>query len=1354
MTDFVHLHRHSEFSRLDGIGTPKQYAERAAELNQGILAQTDHGTLSGALHHIAACRKVGIVPIVGVEAYYRPNRKSRMTRQAWHLVLLAKNLRGWHNLLRLVSTAYADQSEGGGFYQNPCVDDELLDLYPEGIICTSACFQSWLAQLIRGGDHVAVRDYVRKMKNRYGDDFYLEVMPHDFDDQRMLNIAISMIADEESIPLVATNDSHFVIKEWADTQRIAKMMSVNLSFSKVEKMLENGEEPPYMSELIPNLFLCSRQDMNEWFITHHPDMTVKAWAGAIKNTLVLSQSIVPFMLDRTIKLPKVTETKEEANAILNDWIQDGLEYIYKTYPEEHWDKWPKSTYDERLDFEWNILSDKGAIPYMVMVGDIIRWCRENEIRVGVRGSAAGCLVSYLIGISSLDPIPWGLLFERFLNPGRKGMPDIDIDIQSSRRKEVKQYIIRKYGADHVADIITHERFQPKSVIQKLCRVYDIPYTESHAVTNTIDIRPDDEETKLDELLPLSETLRGFKSKYPHVWEHATRLEGMVANYGKHAAGVVITPEPIINYMALERGKKGDLVTSWADSADFLAVSDNGFMKVDMLGLMGLERHGYALKLIKERTGLDIDLDRLDPARDPREADPEVLKLFTDGMTIGLFQFGGSGITNLIRSIEPETVFDLTAANALYRPGPMNGGVTWDYARIKRGDKKPPKWSQNDLVWPTLSETYGLIAYQEQVMVLAQKLGNFTPSQADDLRKAMGKLYRIQGSAAREFMKGYKKIWDAGCAQNGIDDKIRDEVFEFFLGFGSYGFNKTLKYDTTVERFTTNQHDHDPNITVQEIWERFYGSRRLTSVGQKYRYRGLWIRGYDKDTGRITKKHVIDIHDHGIQKLYKITLENGLGITASIGHRHMTPDGWRAVGELQVGDELLFDTKVQDATRESGYRPIMTPGVGHGWTSKTKLRAIANDGRERPILHGHHSALMQVTKELPDYCEFCGISEVPLERAHLNHDRTDNSRENVKSLCNSCHKFHDGELRGGPWSRGSISGSSKILSIEYDGFHQTYDLEVEGDSEMDHNYVANGIVTHNSHSGWYGFRAYQDAWLKKYYPLEEYASLLTFPSGSSPQAKAAFISSVVREAKSRGYKFLPPDINKSDLQWTVDESGAIRVGLQAITDVGPTAASKIVLMRGSGYNSIDDVRSACGSKVNKKVIQALTESGAFDCFGARDEVSNAQIAIWERARLKMTITGVSEADRYANLIRPNIFTQSEIERLDKGTEVIVGGEITKIERKKTKNGDDFANVTIIFEENEWRVKFWSKQLMMFEDVISEGATVMVNGRKDEWNGFVSVIARDVCEMEDMSRDAKVIDSLNPNVFLPQMSQYVS
>ena len=787
---FAHLHRHSEFSRLDGCGTARQYAEAAVAQDQGALALTDHGTLSGALHHIHACREVKIFPIVGVEAYFRPNRLVAprfRQRKAWHLCLYAKNLRGWHSLLQIVSTAFQDPSDGGGYYQYPCVDWDLLQRHCDGLVCSSACISSWLSELIVGGDHAAVNDYIDRMLNIFGDDFWIEVMPHDFEDQRFVNQILADVAVERSIPLLATNDAHFPIAEWAETQRVAKLCGVASSFQKAEKDKEKGKAE-YLAELHPTLFIASEAQMRQWFTDHHPMLPVPMWEEAVANTQEFTSRITPFLLDRTDKLPKVSED-ESPEKILTRWIEQGWQRLLDTYPASHWQRWPYQLYIDRIAHEWEILRSKGVIDYFVMIGDVVRWARSEQIRVGLgRGSAAGSLISYLIGIVAIDPIAWGLLFERFLNPERRGLPDIDVDFQATRRNEVKAYLARKYGADHVADIITHARFQPKSVLKAVCRVYDLDYRESNALTNTIDIRQDSEETTLEELLPINPKLREWRDRYPEQWEHAIRLEGTVQNAGVHAAGIVITPKPVISYMALERGKKGDLVTSWSDSADFQAISDNGFVKLDCLGIKGLDKHDYACLLIKKRHKLDVDLNALGPLRDPYDVEDDVLDGFRKGYTTGVFQFAGRGITSLIKSISPDTTFDLAAANALYRPGPMKGGVTWEYARRKNAPEEDPDWYWDDLVKPILSETHGLVTYQEQVMEIAKQLGGFSGAEADDLRKAMGKLYRVRGGRAKEFMRQYEEKWFAGCQQRHIERKVASEIWDKILEFGHYGFN--------------------------------------------------------------------------------------------------------------------------------------------------------------------------------------------------------------------------------------------------------------------------------------------------------------------------------------------------------------------------------------------------------------------------------------------------------------------------------------------------------------------------------------------------------------------------------------
>ena len=1056
MASFVHLHRHSEFSRLDGCGTARLYAAEAARLGQGALAITDHGTLSGALHHIAACKKEHLLPLIGVEAYFRPNRtvaKRFQQREAWHLCLFAKNLRGWHSLLRLVSAAFQEIEDGGGFYQFPCVDWALLQQHRDGLVASSACINGYLSELIKGEDHVLVNEYVDQMLSLFGDDFFIEIMPHDFDDQRYLNQILRDVSIERSIPLIATNDAHFPVREWAETHRIAKLCGSASSFEKAAKDKEKGKAD-YLADLNPHLYLASEEEMRDWFDRYHPMLDEAVYDEAIRNTQLFTSRFVPFMLDRTEKLPKVvTGAEASTEKMLEDWIREGWERLQQTYPDSHWEKWPREVYQERLVHEWGILRDKGVIDYFVLVGDVVREAKARGIRVGLgRGSAAGCLISYLIGITAIDPIAWGLLFERFLNPERKGLPDIDLDFQSDRRHEIKEYLAEKYGHDHVADIITHARFQPKSVIQAVARTFDLPYVQTMALTNTIEIRQDSEETTLEELLPLSDKLQAWKSSYPDLWEHCLRLEGTVQNAGKHAAGIVITPKPIVEYMALERGKKGDLVTSWSDAADFQAISDYGFVKLDALGITGLAKHAYTCSLIRKRHEIDIDLNALSPLRDPTDTEEIVLDGFKRGYTVGVFQFGGHQITDLIRTIAPDTVLDLAAANALYRPGPIKGGVHRSYAKRKHDHSQIEYW--HPLVQPVLEETYGLVAYQEQVMEITKQLGGFTGAEADDMRKAIGKLYRIKGGkAAKEFMSQYEEKWFLGCKSKSIDHKTAEEIWHKILEFGHYGFNK-------------------------------------------------------------------------------------------------------------------------------------------------------------------------------------------------------------------------------------------------------------------------------SHSASYALQAYQDMWLKMHYPVEFYAAFLTYEDEADKTMAA------IREARARNIKVLPPSVQSSGIGWMPDEDG-LRMALTSIRGVGDKGAAEIIKQRAYGpFGDMEDFRRRVPSKsINARAMEALCDCGALDCFGVREEDSDLEKAAAEKHLLGMSFTRLPGADKHADAIRKNIYSQDECHQYAAGTSVIVGGEIQKVERKQTKKGSPYANVTLVFELNEYSVKFWKEALLEYEDLLKIGNLVMISGKTDEWNGYVSVVARDVTDKLD-------------------------
>lgn len=771
MSTIVHTHRHDEWSLLDGTGTAQQYAKYAKELGMPALTQTNHATLSGSLHHYGACKDEGIIPIMGVEAYYKPDRHQMDVehKDCYHLVLIAKNLAGWHNLIRITTEAYAS-----GFYHKPCVDNELLSLYGKDLICTTACVNSFLNKSILKEDESSALFFLDHLKTTFRDDLFIELMPHDFDDQRYINQVLVNISTENSIPLLATVDAHYPYKEWADTQDIMLMLSTGQTMEKRKEKRDAGEEV-YTFDC-DTLYLMSREDVESTFERYHPDLPKSIVTESIDNTLHLLEKVEPFLIDKKQKMPKVKGSSEK---IIMDWCREGMKRIGKEGVDE---------YEERFEYEFGVLKKNEILDYFVIVGDVVRWCAEENIRIGAgRGSAAGCLVSYLIGITLLDPIAHGLLFERFLNPDRKGMPDIDLDFQSDRRDDVKLYLADKWGKDHVADVCSHQTYQPRAAIQKLTMVYDYPYSEARAIIEEL---PEKTEDSLTDLCKEIETLDKFRVDNPEIWKHALRMEGQVHTLSKHAAGVVITDKPISEYMPLMKKAKGPMITAWGDRADFPIISNYGFMKLDVLSTKGLTKQEYACDLVEKFTDNERpNMNNLSIFTDPNDVDEKVMQAFIDGLVLGVWQFSGShGWVRMIRQIRPTWFGDLAAANAIYRPGAIKS--LDQFVARKWGKEKINYFHES--VEDVLKETYGLILYQEQIMKLSQIMGNFTGGEADTLRKKISKEYRLGLAHVKNTLRteGFEEKFLQGCSDNSINNAIGNEVWKLFLAFGGYGFNKS------------------------------------------------------------------------------------------------------------------------------------------------------------------------------------------------------------------------------------------------------------------------------------------------------------------------------------------------------------------------------------------------------------------------------------------------------------------------------------------------------------------------------------------------------------------------------------
>lgn len=821
-----HAHVHDEYSLLDGNANRNQLSYEAVLKGQTHLGLTNHGRISGALEHVHACRHPEkydnpidpgkkrsaddrLLPTLGVEAFWRPDRFMDLTNKdlygknghtwAQHLCLHARNLAGWKTLLRLTAKSWVGRDYGGGHYGKPVVDMDMLENDHEGITISSACINSPLAHLILAGDERGAKKWCRSIRD-LGIPLWLEVMPHDLDAQRDYNIGLYNIAHDLSEPLMGTGDVHTPYKKWKDTQSLIRMISYRQTISDVEKKRDAGED--VYTEEIDSVYLTSGQEMYDLFRKNHPDLPDRAVKESLANTKDFFSSFNYFTFGKNTKLPKV---RKDAVDVVWSWVQEGIDKLKETYPGEHWKRFPWETYEQRIQEEWQVLLDKGVVPYFYIVGDFVRWARSNRpmpVRFGnkvvfpkgkrkrpiflnLRGSAAGCIISYLIGISSVDPIPHELLFERFLNPDRVGMPDIDIDFESGDdgRDLVIQYLRVIYGAANVASVIAYQTFAPRAVLRAVGTALEVDYKRIDEAADSIGPT----ERDLQKLVLKNEILAQYRDDFPKAWEQMLRLEDQIKNDSKHASAVIITDKPVTQTgMAVQTdADRRSLITAWADRVGFPIVSEYGWVKHDFLGVNSLNKQHLAVDLIKRFYGKTIDIYSLPVFRDPRAVDPKVMENFRNRKRFDVFQFAGAGIAEALQRINPDDINELSLANAMYRPGAAS--QIDEFVGRKRGEREYTLW--HDAVKPYLGHTYGIIAFQEQVMQVCKAIGGFTGAQADFMRKVVSKLYRLGKEEAQKQMQPFWDIWHEGCRKSGIPEKLIREIWELILEFGGYSFNK-------------------------------------------------------------------------------------------------------------------------------------------------------------------------------------------------------------------------------------------------------------------------------------------------------------------------------------------------------------------------------------------------------------------------------------------------------------------------------------------------------------------------------------------------------------------------------------
>lgn len=775
---FVHLHLHTQYSLLDGAIRLDDLFKKLKEDGMTAVAQTDHGNMFGAIDFYLKAREHGIKPIIGCEVYYTGgSRFDRITvsrnqsvesgdeeeanHRIHHLVLLCKNLTGYKNLCKIVSTAYLE-----GFYYKPRIDFEILKDHCEGLIATSACLKGEVAYNFFIGEDKKAHEAITKLKSLFKDDFYLEIQENNLPEQDIANKKIVEYAHANNIPLVATNDCHYLNKEDAHAHEVLLCIQTGKNLADEKRMKLTSDA----------FYVKTTKEMRDAF-HYAPE--------ACDNTLKIAEmcNVELKWTDESGKqiyiLPKFEiETNESEEDYLSRTAYEGLlerfngPHFREIVKDSKWESETKQQYIDRLYLELKVINNMGFAGYFLIVADFIQWAKKENIPVGPgRGSGAGSLVAYSLKITNINPIPFNLLFERFMNPERISMPDFDVDFCQDRRQEVIEYVTKKYGEERVAQIVTFGTLKPKAVIKDVCRVFELPFNEANLITKLI---PEDLKMTLDKALaeePKLQELIDNDAKIKQIFNISRRLEGLFRHAGVHAAGVIITSGPVVDYSPLMRGKEGERVVQF----DKNFAEKIGLVKFDFLGLKTLTVIKNAEKFIRRDFDKSFDIESINMN------DAKIFEFISKGNTIGVFQLESSGMIDLCKRLMPSNLEDVTAINALYRPGPLESGMVDDFIEIKH--KRKEMTFPYPVLEPVLKDTYGVIIYQEQVMNIARVIAGYTMGSADMLRSAMGK------KKEKEMIR-HREIFLKGAEKNGYDLAIAANLYDLMSNFAAYGFNKS------------------------------------------------------------------------------------------------------------------------------------------------------------------------------------------------------------------------------------------------------------------------------------------------------------------------------------------------------------------------------------------------------------------------------------------------------------------------------------------------------------------------------------------------------------------------------------
>ena len=766
MSNFVHLHVHSEYSLLDGMSRIKDLPKRAKELGMDAIALTDHGVMYGAVEFYKECKKNDVKPIIGCEVYVA--RRTRFDKEASidagynHLILLVKNKKGYQNLIKLVSLSFVE-----GFYYKPRIDKEILEKYSEGLVCLSACLAGELPQAIIQNDMEKAEKIALWYKNLFKDDYYIEIQNNGLREQVMVNQKLIELARKLNIPLVGTNDAHYLKKEDAYNHEVLLCIQTGKKMSDEDRMRFETDE----------FYIKSKEEMSEYF-ENIPE--------AVSNTVKIAEKCNYDFEFGVTKLPNY-DVPEEFDTHLDYFVKLCNDGFKNRYGEN-----PSKELRDRLEYEISIINKMGYVDYFLIVWDFINYAKSVGIPVGPgRGSGAGSMAAYCIGITDIDPIKYNLIFERFLNPERISMPDFDVDFCYERRQEVIDYVGRKYGIDHVSQIITFGTMAARMVIRDVGRVLDFPYSETDKLAKMI---PMEVHITIQKALEQNREFKEWYDSDPNVKQLidiAIALEGLPRQASTHACGVVITKDPVDTYVPLYLND-GNVSTQYT----MTLLEELGLLKMDFLGLRTLTVISDCIKLVKQTRGIDVEFDK-------DMNDQNVYKQWAEGNTCGIFQFESAGMTNFMKELKPDCLEDIIAGVSLYRPGPMD-----QIPRYIKGKRHP---GHNEYTHPALEPilnvTYGCMVYQEQVMQIVRDLAGYSLGRADLVRRAMGKKKLDVMAKEREyFIHGQVdengNIVVPGCIRNGIDEASANKIFDEMAEFAKYAFNKSHAAAYSVVSYRT------------------------------------------------------------------------------------------------------------------------------------------------------------------------------------------------------------------------------------------------------------------------------------------------------------------------------------------------------------------------------------------------------------------------------------------------------------------------------------------------------------------------------------------------------------------------